>query len=282
MADIFGVSTDYLLKDEIVPEDMPAQMAVVSEIEPPRRRVELEEANEYLDISERTAPVIAAGVFLCIISPVVLIVLSGMAEYGILKISENAAAGIGIVALLLLIAIAVTLFIVFGGQKKEFEYLEKETFETAYGVDGMVRERLGEYKTKYTAMIATGVALCITGVLPLILTSLMGCAEWIVVLMVGVLLFIIGVAVVLFVNAGCIMGSYNVLLKQGDYSDDSKTFQKKMEPIASIYWCGMTGLYFVWSFIWNAWHISWIIWPVAGVCYGLLMAIMKAAGANRK
>ena len=75
LGDLFGVTTDYLLKDEIESEEFSSggeDSAV--------RRLTLAEANEYL-ASRKTASVrIAAATFLCILSVIPLLILGAMAE----------------------------------------------------------------------------------------------------------------------------------------------------------------------------------------------------------
>ena len=73
---LFGVSTDYLLKDEI-------QDVAWSETDEPAegasRRVGLEEANAYMDLCRETSVWFAGGVALCILSPIAVILLTVLA-----------------------------------------------------------------------------------------------------------------------------------------------------------------------------------------------------------
>ena len=39
--------------------------------------------------------------------------------------------------------------------------------------------------------------------------------------------------------------------------------------VASIYWPATVVIYLLWSFIFDAWGISWIIWPVAAIAFGI-------------
>ena len=39
--------------------------------------------------------------------------------------------------------------------------------------------------------------------------------------------------------------------------------------VASIYWPATVIIYLLWSFVFNAWDISWIIWPVAAIAFGI-------------
>lgn len=99
LSQIFGVSTDYLLKDEMEEEE-PKVQEEVSYIEEkgeqiPIRKVSMEEANEYLEIKAKAAGKIALGVMMCVFSPICVMVLSAAYEEGYLAITEDAAAGIG-------------------------------------------------------------------------------------------------------------------------------------------------------------------------------------------
>lgn len=64
MSEIFGVSTDYLLKDDIE-ENLTENTISVDETSP-LRRVSMEDANKFLAINERSAFKTALGVALCI------------------------------------------------------------------------------------------------------------------------------------------------------------------------------------------------------------------------
>ena len=65
MAELFGVSTDYLLKDEIESYDGEARVETVDSV-PPVRKVTMDEASDYISLRKSVLPKIAAGVFLCI------------------------------------------------------------------------------------------------------------------------------------------------------------------------------------------------------------------------
>ena len=127
LSQLFGVSTDYLLKESVEPEEVDEMAAEAWEYEETVRTVPLEEANTYLDTVRATAGKIALGVSLCILSPTVLILLGALSdEEGNRVIPEIAAGGIGITVLLVLVAVAVSLFIFFGKRLEPYEYMEKE------------------------------------------------------------------------------------------------------------------------------------------------------------
>ena len=95
MSEIFGVSTDYLLKDEI---DAPEYVGEGVE-EPGLRSVSMEEATEFLSVKKNVSGRVALGVMMCILSPVLLLLLGAAQEYGKIQTTENVVGGIGMTAL---------------------------------------------------------------------------------------------------------------------------------------------------------------------------------------
>lgn len=43
--------------------------------------------------------------------------------------------------------------------------------------------------------------------------------------------------------------------------------------VASIYWPAAVVIYLLWSFIFDAWDISWILWPVAAVAFAIFASV---------
>ncbi len=266
MSKLFGVSTDYLLKDTMEEESYTQTMA---ESEAPARKVSMEEANKFLSIKKETAPRIALGTFMCILSPVAFMVFAVMSELQMLTISEDAAAGIGLTIMFLMIALAVIIFVSCGMKTKNFEYLENERIETEYGVSGMVKERKAQYESTYIRYNIFGVAFCIMGVVPIFVSLIFTENDFIMVSMVCLLFLLEAIGVTFFINAGINQASFEKLLQEGEYSVDSKMLGK-------IYWPIVTAIYLGYSFITMDWHISWVVWPVAGVLFPAVNAIVKA------
>lgn len=130
---LFGVTTDYLLKDDMELEEFTSET-----IDSGVRQISIEEAGTYLVQSRESAKRIAVGTFLCVLSPIPLLLLGAASEYEKLNISENLAGCLGIMLLLFFVVAAVALFIYSGFQNEQYEYLDREKpFELQYGVSGM-------------------------------------------------------------------------------------------------------------------------------------------------
>ena len=274
LSELFSVSTDYLLKDEMEVEASSDMMKGINE-DMTLRKVSMEEANEFLDMKRKGAPSIANAVSVCIISPALLIFLSGMAESGVAKMTEGMAAGVGMIFLFVMVALAVFTFITYGIRESRMEHFEKENFETAYGVTGMVKEKRRDYEGTFARGISFGVVFCILAALPLIIAGTMGASDFVCCSLVGLLLLMVASGVNMMIRVGMIKSSYDTLLQEGGFSAEEKLAKKKSEPFAGAYWCLVTAIYLGWSFWTMNWSATWIVWPVAGVLFAALSAIFR-------
>lgn len=276
MSDIFGVSTDYLLKDDVEPEDTPPQMDAPQPEEEGARMIGMEEAYHYLSMVQMAAPRIARGVTLCILSSIVLFLLGGLSdEEGGFLLPEWSVPAVGLPVLLLFVVCGVAQFILYGRQLEAYEFLEKQPIELAYGVRGVIEKRKNDYAAQHSQRLMIGVSSCILAIVPLIACAVFdGDAET----MFGVVGFCLTLAIVAigvhFLVLTCtIQGGYQRLLEEGDYSREKKLHNRKNEPIAVAYWCLVTAGYLLWSFLTWEWHRTWIVWPVAGAFYGAVVAV---------
>ncbi len=272
LSELFGVSTDYLLKDSMEQ----AEHSRESTPDSSSRTVSMEEANAFLNTKEENSRRVALGVMLCVLSPVALILLGGAQAFGLLNWTENAACGVGLVILMLMIVPAVGLFVISNLRISRYEYLEKEPVETLYGVTGMVRERKEKFRPVHTRYLLTGIMLCVASAVPLFICMIFRSESFWTVLGIASVLVLAAAGVLLIIRVSIIWGSYQMLLEEEEYSRENKENSKRCGYIGGIYWCLATAGYLAWSFIGNAWDRSWIIWPVAGVAFGAVTGIARA------
>lgn len=273
MSRLFGVTTDYLLKEELgEPEPAPA------ESDAPLRCVTMEQAADYLALRQAAAPKLALATLLCVLSPVALLLLAALSDRPGAALSENAAAGIGLCVLLVLVAVAVAVFITCAAQVKAYAFLESEPFETAYGVTGMVRERRAAAAPEHTRGKVAGTVLCILSAVPLFIAVCLNGPDLLYVAAVCLLLVLAGVGSALFVYGGVYQAAMDRLLEEGDYVRPRKRQNGVVGAISSIYWLTVTAAYLLWTFgpWWDAQpQDTWILWAVAGVLYGAVMALVR-------
>ncbi len=256
---LFGVTTDYLLKDELELEEC-------SGVDSALRRVTLKEANEFLTQRERASVRIALATFLCILSPICLLILGVMTEDPYYPLPENIAIGLGMIVLLILVAAAVGIYIYTGFQNAPYEFMQQEAFETEYGVSGMVAERQKRNKKTYVKANITGTILCVLS--PSALFFGMFSEDGLFcVLMLSVTMVIAGIGVAFFLVAGVRWASMQILLKEGEYSPEGRKKAAIEGIVSGIYWPSAVAVYLAWSFVTNDWEITWIVWPIAGVLF---------------
>ena len=268
LSNLFGVTTDYLLKDELEAEEF-----TDSDSDSVLRKVTLEEANGYLSHREWAAKAIALATFLCILSPVSLILLATASSVvPHFPLSENVAVLIGLFILFITVAVAVVLYVICGFKNSMYSFLEKDEFETEYGVRGMVSEKKKAFRDTYIKMNTFATVLCVLSPLPLIFGAFTGNGMTVVVTL-AVTLLTVAFGVVFYIISGVRMASMQRLLKEGEFSD--KRTSKLKETVETIYWLLATAIYLGWSFLTGDWHISWVVWPVAGVLSAVVTLVFE-------
>ena len=275
LSEIFGVSTDFLLKDDMETAEY-VEAPVIEDNEHKVRPVSMEEASAFISERKIQSGRIALGVMLCILCPVLLIVLGGGQDSGFLEITETQASGIGLVVLFIMIGIAVALFVSAGLRLSKFEYMEKDLIDTAYGIKGLAEDLKDKYKETYTRSMIIGIVLCVISVIPLfIIMALSYTSAGIGSMAVGLLLIMVAIGVYLIVRVNIVNGTYNILLEEGDYSRAEKTRPHKFGWVAPVYWLAVTSIFLVYGFTQNFAN-TWIIWAVAGIVFAILMIVLDA------
>lgn len=281
MAQVFGVSTDYLLKDEMEEDDgFEAAESAANDVSS-ARMVTTEEAYAFLAAKEATVGRIALGTFLCILAPVALLLFVSTVMMNPTPFSANTAVALGLTLMLLLVLIAVMLFISCRRHTAPFDYLETQVIETAYGVKGMVLRERNSRAARHRHMLYAGCGIAVISPIPLLLGSLLGASSTVVILCLCLTILLAGVAAVLFILRGIPEESYNKLLEEGDYTRARKTSTVPVSAISTAYWLLIVAIFLGYSLITDNWEMSWVIWPVAGVLYAALSLIVSSIAEKR-
>lgn len=271
LSKIFGVTTDFLIKDENKIEEYS------KDDDSSIRKITLSEAETFMKTVKQTSKKFASAVTMCIISPVTLVVLDGLADEAEFNISQTLADVIGAVILFLIVAAAVAMFIMSAFALKPYEFLNKnEDFELEYGISGIVSEKKKAFNRKYIYSISIGTVLCILSIIPLIISSIFDPPDYIYNIMSGILLIIVSIAVHIIILAAMEHSSYDKLLQTGDFTQGGKKASGLIDKTASVYWPIMVAIYFITSFATKRWDMTWIIWPISGVLFGVISAIFRS------
>lgn len=278
LSKLFGVSTDYLLKDEIEECDGINTSLEINDM----KKLTMEDANSFLSIKEKTSKFMALGTFLFLVSPIVFLNFVILSEDNNYKFSENIGMGIGLIILFLLDIIGAGIIILNEMKLSNYKYLNNEIFETQYGVIGMVKERKNTYKNTYIKNNIIGVTLCVLSVIPFFIALMINENDNVLYIrMISITLFILGIGIALLIYTGNIWGSFQKILQEGNYSKENKANKSFILGISGAYWNIIISIFLVYSFITNDWERSWIIWPVAGVLFMTVIILISTFRKNK-
>ena len=269
MSELFGVSTDYLLKDEL--EELPATAAVAvadstgtsasggiagadpsavlggsstadnastSKTVAPKLSVSLETATEYLDAIARTSRPTAGAITLFILGPALLVSLATYSEDALyfdpMRISPDALSIAGICIMMLFVAAGVGLLILQDMKLAKFKQLKEASLELQYGVEAAVRRRAESTESLRYMQQAAGVCLTILSAIPFLIASYYGTGLTFA-LGFFVAAILVSLGVYLLVYSGILRDGYRVLLQEGDFSHDEKSNKRDSKSAALKY-----------------------------------------------
>lgn len=260
MSELFGVSTDYLLKDEL--EELPttataadyvataeqnnfsaptgssnSDVASASTSTPtntdastsknvrPQLSVSLETAIEYLDTVARTSRPIAFAITLFILGPALLVSLATYSEDAIYfdptRISPDALSITGVCIMVLFIAAGVGLLILQDMKLAKYKQFKEASLELQYGVEAAIRRRAESTSSLRYIQQAAGVCLTILSAIPFLIASYFG-AGLTFALGFFVAAVLVSLGVYLLIYSGILKDSYRILLQEGEFSHDEK------------------------------------------------------------
>lgn len=277
LSELYGVTTDYLLKDSVENEEFIGKDTAENV-----RKVTLEEANEYLALRKTASVRIAIATFLCILSVIPLLILGGLTTLSDKPISENMAGGLGAIIMLVIVAAAVGIYVYTGSQSAKYRFLEKELFETEYGVLGVVKERKKEFHDTYVKYNIIGTCLCVLSPTALFAAAING-NQFFAVVMLSVMILVAGIGATFFIVAGVRNGAMDKLLKSGEFTEIEKRKRHIKNIVSPIYWSIVVAAYLLWLFLDGKDNsLSWVIFPVAGVLFPAVLGICSLVERKNK
>ena len=63
------------------------------------------------------------------------------------------------------------------------------------------------------------------------------------------------------------------LLKEGDYALRDQRKVRVKETVSTVYWLTATAVYLGWSFLTEDWKDTWVVWPIAGILFAVVMCV---------
>ncbi|MDE6679096.1 MAG: hypothetical protein K2K02_08655, partial [Ruminococcus sp.] len=209
-------------------------------------------------------------VALCILSVVPMSILDSALFNRVADIA-------GTTIMFLMIAIATGLFISASADKKPFSYLVTEGIDTAYGVEGMLREKQSRFSFSHTRDLIIGVAMCILSVVPsTILDEIFRNNDLIASIGSSSLFVMVAFGVFLIVRTNSTQKGFYKLLEEDRFTRERKERKHTgLGAITGYYWLVVIAGYFAYSFITFNWIKSWIILIIASILTPVVYGIEK-------
>lgn len=232
--------------------------------------VEEEDAFEYIETKRRAGIGIGLGVLSIFIG------LGGfLSIMGFTNMTE-ASIPLGLIFFLICTAIGIGLFILQGMRLSDYSEFSESFYVLVPEARRKIEEMKREYKRSHAFSIILGVGICVLSLSPIFVSLFL---QLNMLIGAGMMMMFIGVGTFFFIFTGNIWGSYENLLNHGQtFADimaaraEARKKTKVTQMLDNIYWPVVTVIYFVWSFWFNSWGYSWIIWIIAGIGYsGVLM-----------
>jgi transcriptional regulator with XRE-family HTH domain len=270
LAEIFDVSTDFLLKDDVEASD-----SLNKGIEPGTIQISMEQALKYVENKIEVASLASKGVVLCVCSVVPLFFFLAMAETNRLNLTNDVAAAIGVVGILVMVSIGISFFIRTNQYESDIAPIENETFELAYGVHSVFKEKSEKFRATYNLRLSLGIFMFIISFVPLMIVSMFFSGSDITLMMLIVMLIIIATGIYIVSSVSAKYDAFNNILKDSTMDKEKSRRTKRAEKLAAFYWPLLTAIYLGWSLWTMDWGVTWIVWPVGAVLFAALVGLVE-------
>ena len=229
------------------------------------------EAKAFIQSKSKHSTHISLGVFICIIAVGLLILLEVILTTAFPNLTSFQINIIAMLMFIMMIFSAVGLFMHAGSHLSKKSKIFLNPFELSHEAEHYIDHKFHEYLKTYHHGLLFGILMIMSSIIPFVLSLLIGP---IAVYMVFLGFVMIGMGVFILIKVGMIHGGYSQLLKIGDYQPTKKVHDRFTNMVAFILFPLTAIVYFSWSFLSDAWTISWILWPIIGICFGIFASIM--------
>lgn len=239
-----------------------------------RKPLPFEEAKQYVDELIRQGFFVSIGVMLCIFSVI----------WPILSETFDWSQTLGVTGMMLFIAAAVFLFVYSGIMVGKWDYIKNGNYMIDFDTAKVMQNEQSRFRKDYAIRLTIGIVLCVLCWLPSMVISetALGRIDQFENMGAVFLFIIVGIGVMMIVYSSMTMEAYKRILKindsrlvSGNYVNNQgkeRYINSTVETIMSLYWPTITSAYLIWSFLTFDWHLTWIIWPIAGIISGVIKA----------
>jgi len=227
LADLFDVSTDYLIRGGATSDTVATHAAN-------KTTVNLVEASNYIDAKYQSSKIAMKGVALSICSPMPLIMLLAGVRGGVLELSQTTAVAIGIVSILALVASAISFFVRSSQMESDMRDLSTIEFSISPTTRAAMQTQQQAFASIYTKQISLGVMLFILSAAPLLLVAILLGEVALVVFAMSLIFPICAAVVALVAPASAKRDAIELVLKEGDLDKGKSESVKNSEKLGAF------------------------------------------------
>ena len=248
-----------------------------------RPMVTLADAQALAEARRTTGALLGRGVAILTVAPIPLMLSSSLNREatGLLPVSKEVAPIIALPLTLVLVAIGVAILIQRSRAFVSLKHLTDGEFVRNPATAAWAARLRADNEGPRSRALAIAVGLWICSAIPLITLSQLLETDRSDMSPLGMALTLLLVATGLriFLPTTWASSTYSTLTEEGR-PGPGQPQRMETDPliglIASIYWPSTVAIYLTWSFITDGWDRTWMIWPIAGVLFGVLCAVIAA------
>ncbi|MBF4695552.1 helix-turn-helix transcriptional regulator [Fusibacter sp. Q10-2] len=270
LADIFGVSIDTLVKD-----DVESYVTIDPENKLKLKKMSIDDVTRYEALRNKKTRIIAKNVMICIYACVPLFFLLAMKQGGKLGISTEVSVSVGLASMFIMVSFAISGFFKADINRKDYDLFEKQNFTLEYGIKEIYQEKSKHYRPIRSRRLSISISMIIISVLLLIISGIYHFSSMNVLLMFDVMILLIGASVAIIIDTVSKYNTYQSILQEGVYSISAKQEMPLYQKYGAVYWPIIVAIYLAWSFWTMDWGTTWIVWPVSAVLFAALMGLVN-------
>ncbi|MFU8793159.1 MAG: hypothetical protein ACNA7K_03955 [Acholeplasmataceae bacterium] len=229
------------------------------------------EANLFMQVKRDNSTRIGLGVLFSVFAVGLLIILNDLLLIQYSGLTTFQAQLIVFIIFFIIISVSTGLFVFSGMQMNQKAKIFYKPFRLSNDAEKQMTQELKHYTTTYHLGLLIGILLIMTSIIAFVLNQLF---EQDVAYLTFIGFIIIGMGIFVLVKIGIIHGGYSQLLKLGDYQPIRKEHSKITDMVAIILFSLSATIYLSWSFLFHAWTISWVIWPIVAIMFGIFASVM--------
>ncbi|WP_099333095.1 permease prefix domain 1-containing protein [Actinomyces minihominis] len=278
-----GAAPEVLVGEETgAYRQIPAQLPLAL---PP---ISLRQAQNFVEVRRQTRWMLGWAVALFVLGSVPLLSLSIATSNPNFALTGALAGTLGIAVIIPTVAAGVGMLIWRSQKLKPFNLINEGRGTTTPEVEAYAYHLMDSNAASRTRALVIAVVLWVLAGLPLIVAGVftqempqIKADQYIAVGMAATLI-LVAAGLLVFLPANWAHSAGKRLTAEGlaevrseNYSDVDR-YPAGVRGFFAGYWPLMVVLYLSWSFVGNAWGISWIIWPIAGVLFAAIAAVLAA------